>query len=129
MILQKQLKKEYTLNYDGKSRKVKAILISFANATQYGNNFRISPKSEVDDGLIDFVVVRDMPKRMIPQFLIKIANGKIENSKYVEIIQSKEMEIFSNEKIIHLDGEPKTISNSVLVKNNPKTLKILIPNG
>ena len=121
--------KEYTLNYDGKSKKVKAILISFANASQYGNNFRISPRSEVDDGLIDFVVVRDMPKRLIPQFLIKIANGKIENSKYVEIIQAKEMEILSDEKIIHLDGEPKTISKSVLVKNNPKTLKILIPNG
>jgi len=121
--------KEYTLNHDGKSRKVKAILISFANATQYGNNFRISPRSEVDDGLIDFVIVQDMPKRMIPQFLIKIANGKIENSKFVEIIQAKEMEILSDEKIIHLDGEPKTINKSVLVKNNPKTLKILIPNG
>ena len=121
--------KEYTLNYDGKSRKVKAMFISSANASQYGNNFRISPKSEVDDGLIDFVAVRDMPKRMIPQFLIKFANGKIENSKYVEIIQTKEMEILSDEKIIHLDGEPKKINKSVIVKNNPKTLKILIPNG
>jgi len=61
--------------------------------------------------------------------LIKIANGKIENSKFVEIIQAKEMEIFSDEKIIHLDGEPKKINKSVLIKNNPKTLKILVPNG
>ena len=121
--------KEYTLNYDGKSRKIKAILISFENATHYVNNFRISPKSKLDDGLINFVIIQEMPKRMIPQFLIKIANGKIENSKYVEIIQAKEMEILSDEKIIHLDGEPKTINKSVLVKNNPKTLKILIPNG
>ena len=121
--------KKYTLNYNGKSRKVKAILISFANASQYGNNFRISPRSKLDDGLIDFVIVQEMPKHMIPQFLIKMKNGTIENSKFVEIIQAKEMEIFSDEKIIHLDGEPKTISKSVLVKNNPKTLKILIPNG
>ena len=120
--------KEYTLNYDGKSRKVKAVLISFANASQYGNNFRISPRSELDDGLIDFVIVQEMPKRMILQFLIKMENGKIENSKFVEIIQAKEMEIFSDDKIIHLDGEPKKINESVLVKNNPKTLKILIPN-
>ena len=119
---------EYTINYNGKSRKIKAILLSFANASQYGNNFLISPRSELDDGLIDFVIVHDMPKRMIPQFLIKIANGKIENSKFVEIIQAKEMEIFSDEKIIHLDGEPKKINESVLIKNNPKTLKILIPN-
>lgn len=120
--------KEYTINHNGKSRKIKAVMISFANASQYGNNFHISPKSELDDGLIDFVIVQDMPKRMIPQFLIKIANGKIENSKFVEIIQAKEMEIFSDEKIIHLDGEPKEINESVLIKNNPRTLKILIPN-
>jgi len=120
--------KEYTINHNGKSRKIKAVMISFANASQYGNNFHISPRSELDDGLIDFVIVQDMPKYMIPQFLIKIANGKIENSKFVEIIQAKEMEIFSDEKIIHLDGEPKKINESVLVKNNPKTLKILIPN-
>ena len=120
--------KEYTINHNGKSRKIKAVMISFANASQYGNNFHISPRSELDDGLIDFVIVQDMPKYMIPQFLIKIANGKIENSKFVEIIQAKEMEIFSDEKMIHLDGEPKKINKSVLVKNNPKTLKILIPN-
>ncbi len=120
--------KKYTINHNGKSRKIKAVMISFANSSQYGNNFHISPKSELDDGLIDFVIVKDMPKRMIPQFLIKVANGKIENSKFVEIIQAKEMEIFSNEKIIHLDGEPKKINKSVLIKNNPKTLKILIPN-
>ena len=120
--------KEYIINNNGKNRKIKAVMISFANASQYGNNFRISPKSELDDGLIDFVIVHDMPKRMIPQFLIKIANGKIANSKFVEIIQAKEMKIFSNEKIIHLDGEPKKINKSVLVKNNPKTLKIFIPN-
>ena len=120
--------KEYTLHYDGKSKKVKAMFISSANASQYGNNFRISPKSKLDDGLIDFVIVQEMPKRMILQFLIKMENGKIENSKFVEIIQSKEMEIFSDEKIIHLDGEPKKINKSVLVQNNPKTLKILIPN-
>ena len=120
--------KKYTINHNGKSRKIKAVMISFANSSQYGNNFHISPKSKLDDGLIDFVIVKDMPKRMIPQFLIKVANGKIENSKFVEIIQAKEMEIFSNEKIIHLDGEPKKINKSVLIKNNPKTLKILIPN-
>jgi diacylglycerol kinase (ATP) len=121
--------KKYTLNYDGKSRKVKAILISFANASQYGNNFRISPRSKLDDGLINFVIVQEMPKHMIPQFLIKMENGTIENFKFVEIIQTKEMEILSDEKIIHLDGEPKKINKSVIVKNNPRTLKILIPNG
>lgn len=121
--------KKYIIKYDGKTREVKALLISFANATQYGNNFRISPKSEIDDGLIDFVIVRNMPKIKIPQFLLKIARGKVNSSEYVEIIQTKEMEIISDERIIHLDGEPHEINNNVIVKNNPKSLKVLIPNG
>ena len=70
-----------------------------------------------------------MKKWQVPQFLLKIARGKIQQSEHVEIIQKKEMKIVSDDKIIHLDGEVKQINKNVIVKCNPKSLKILIPNG
>ena len=39
------------------------------------------------------------------------------------------MTITSNEKLIHLDGEPTEVSTTLEVKSTPKSLKILIPNG
>mgnify|MGYP000105363518 CR=1 FL=1 len=120
--------KNYTIFYNGIKRKVNAILISFANATQYGNNFQISPNSKIDDGLIDFVIIKDMSRWKVPYFLFKIAKGKIENCTSVEIIRTESMEIISNDHIIHVDGEPKEINGNLKVNINKSTLKVFVPN-
>ena len=120
---------EYTLQYDGLDRKIKAYMISFANASQYGNDARISPMADLQDGLLDFVIVKAFPKWKIPFFLLKVARGKTHLSKYVEIIQSKHMKISANNTLLHLDGEPYKAKNPVEIQLLPKSLKILIPNG
>ena len=119
----------YTLQYDGIDKTVTAYMISFANASQYGNDFRISPMADMQDDLLDFVIVKDFPKWKIPFFLLKLARGKTHLSKYVEIIQSKHMKISANNTLLHLDGEPYKTSNPVEIKLIPKSLKILMPNG
>ena len=120
---------EYTLQYEGIKRKIKAYMISFANASQYGNNARISPMADLQDGLLDFVIIKAFPKWQIPFFLLKVARGKTHFSKYVEIIQSKHMKISANNTLLHLDGEPYKAKNPVEIQLLPKSLKILIPNG
>ena len=119
--------KDYQLNYNGKSKDVKANLIAFANASQYGNDFCIATKANASDGLIDFVIVKEMPKWKIPFILYQVSNGKVHLSKYVEIIQTNEMLINSKNNIIHLDGEPLECKNLISIKVRPKTLKIFMP--
>ena len=121
--------KEYDIEFEHQVRKLNAILISFANASQYGNNFKISPKSNIEDGLLDFVIVKDLPKWEIPFLLFKIAIGKANKCKYIEIIRTKKMKITSSENIIHLDGEPKQINTSIEVICNKSSLYIFVPNG
>ena len=104
-------------------------MISFANASQYGHDFRISPMADMQDDLLDFVIVKDFPKWKIPFFLLKVARGKTHLSKYVEIIQSKHMKISANNTLLHLDGEPYKAKNPVEIQLLPKSLKILMPNG
>ena len=131
-LIYKELKykaRNYTIDYDGKTEQVNAILISFANASQYGNNFQISPHAKTDDGLIDFVIVKDFPRWKIPALLLKIAKGKAYLSKYIRIIQTDKMSITTNEKVIHLDGEPYSLSSPIIIQIHPLTLKIFSPNG
>ena len=66
--------KKYVIKYNGKEKKIDALLISFANATQYGNYFKISPNAKFDDQLIDFVIIKNMPKWRIFQLLLKISS-------------------------------------------------------
>ena len=91
-LILKELKykpKKFNLKYNKIDRNIKAYMISFANASQYGNNAKISPNAIIDDGNIDFVIVKDFPKWHIPFFLYKVMNGTIDKSNYVEIIREK----------------------------------------
>ena len=121
--------KEYTINYNNIERKVKAYIIAFANASQYGNDTKISPMANFQDGLLDFVILKEFPKWKIPFFLLKVATGKAHLSKYVEIIQCQKMTISAENTLLHLDGEPFKASNPIVVTILPKSLKILMPNG
>ena len=121
--------KAYKLEYEGKRIKVRAYLISFANASQYGNDFKISPNASVCDGLIDFVIVKEFSKWKIPFFLYMIAKGKAHLSEEIELIQAKEMIIEAKNGLLHLDGEPKKLNSPITIKIHPKTLKIFSPNG
>jgi len=121
--------KEYTIQYKNIERRVKAYMIDFANASQYGNNAKISPMADFKDGLIDFVIIKDFPKWKIPIFIYMLLTGKIHLSKHVEIIQCDKMTIKAENTLLHLDGEPFKASNPIEVSILPKSLKILMPNG
>ena len=120
--------KEYSIFYNNIERKVKAYMIDFANASQFGNNAKISPRSDFQDGLIDFVIVNNFPKWKIPVILFMLLSGRLHLSKHVEIIQCKKMTIRTENTNLHLDGEPIKLSNPVVVTILPKSLKILMPN-
>lgn len=130
MLILKELNyhaKEYTIEYDEEKRKLKAILISFANASQYGNNFKISPKASITDGKLDFVLLKNIPKWKIPLLLFKIAIGQAHKSKYIEIISVKKMIIKTKENRIHLDGEPFKINTDLEISCVNKSLHIFVP--
>ena len=119
---------QYNIKYDGINKNVTAYMISFANASQYGNDTKISPMADIQDGLLDFVIVKEFPKWNIPFFLLQIATGKIHLSKYVEIIRTKKMKITANNTLLHLDGEPYKATNPITINLLEDSLKILQPN-
>ena len=119
----------YTLKYNYSQKEVTAYLIAFANASQYGNDAKISPLADFQNGLLDIVIIKKFPKWKIPFFLLRMIRGKTHLSKYVKIIQCKEIQITTNKTLLHLDGEPFTTDNPIDIKVVPKSLKILIPNG
>ena len=103
-------------------------MVSFANSSQYGNDAKIAPMADIQDGLLDFVIVKKFPKWKIPFFLLQIFNGKVHLSKYIEIVQSKKMKIITKNTLVHIDGEPYETENPIRINLLEKSLKILKPN-
>jgi diacylglycerol kinase (ATP) len=120
--------KQYTLIIDGKVIKRRALLVSFANSSQFGNNTSIDPSASVSDGFIDVCIVGKVPEWktifLAPLLFLK----KFDRTRYVEIIRAKEVILKRKKgKNIHLDGDPKIMGKELSIKVNPLSLSVVVP--
>jgi len=120
--------KQYTMVVDGKVIKRRALLISFANSSQFGNNTSIDPTASVNDGYIDVCIVGKMPYWKAILLSPLLFFKKFDQTKYIEIIRAKEVVLKRKKgKSIHLDGDPKTMGKELTMKINPLSLKVIVP--
>lgn len=105
----------------------KLLLCSVANTSQFGNNFYIFPKSEVNDGKFEIVLV-SLPRFFgLLQLLFSSLLKTIHKSKYVKVIETKSAQIRIKNKIGHIDGDPIEYTNSLIqIECVPRSLKIII---
>ena len=101
----------------------------FANSNQWGNNIKIAPKSSPIDGVIDIVVLKKFPFYQALFVGIRLLNGTILKSKYIEYHQAHEVKI-SNDSIplkYHLDGEPMiSVDKTLHVFVHPQNLSVIV---
>lgn len=118
----------YTIKINGQSLREQALLITFANASQFGNNAVIAPKANVTDGYLDLVIVRPFPKVEIAVLAAMLFNGNIDKSQYVKTIQFKQLHIVADEPTRgHADGEPIELPQAFDVHVHPACLSVRTP--
>jgi YegS/Rv2252/BmrU family lipid kinase len=122
--------KQYSLIIDGKVVKRRALLISFANSSQFGNNTSIDPAASINDGYIDVCIMGKIPWWkaffLAPLLFLK----KFDQTKYIEIIRAKEVTVKRKKgKNVHLDGDPKLMGKELTMKINPLSLNVIVPPG
>lgn len=118
----------YTLEIDGEKIELDAFLISFANSSQYGNNFHIAPQARIDDGLIDVCLIKDFPKYTAPALLISLVDQSIDKSKYDKIVKARKVTITHPAPLLgHVDGEPVDFGKEAEIEIMPLALKVVIP--
>jgi diacylglycerol kinase (ATP) len=116
---------KYLIEADGNRMEVNAFLITFANAAQYGNNAYISPKADIQDGLIDLCILSNFPKYMIVPLGISLFKKTAHKSSFLKILKTKEVKIErSCDGPIHVDGEPIQMGKELLMKVDPASLKV-----
>jgi diacylglycerol kinase (ATP) len=119
--------KQYSLKIDGKVFKRRALLVSFANSSQFGNNTSIDPDASVRDGYIDVCIVGKMPKWKTIFLAPLLFMKKFDRTRYVEIIRAKEVIVKRKKgKNVHLDGDPKIMGKEFAVRINPLSLNVVV---
>ena len=100
--------RQFRVRVDGKELiDTSGLLLCAANGKYFGGGLPISLDSSPDDGVMELVLVKKMPRIMIPYMLVQFLRGKIKNiKKYVEFRRCSCIECSVTPKVdIQLDGE------------------------
>jgi diacylglycerol kinase (ATP) len=125
--------KEYRVTLDSGDRPVvtktvRALLIAFANGSDYGMGIQIAPHARLDDGLLEACVVMDRP--VLSRFLHArhLATGSIDRAPAMMRGSVTRAIVETDGEIIHhLDGELGVASGRIELTVDPGALKVKIP--
>ncbi|MDY6800510.1 MAG: diacylglycerol kinase family lipid kinase [Bacteroidota bacterium] len=118
----------YEISMNGTTYMRDAFLITFANASQYGNNAHIAPKAKINDGKLDVSIMRSFPIISAPNLGTRLFMKNIDKSHFVETFQCKKIVVKRKEPgIIHYDGEPAEMGEVLNIKVVPNGLNVIVP--
>lgn len=115
----------YFINIDGVEKQEKALLITFANSNQYGNNAFVSPNSIIDDGFLRLIVLKKFPLYYSFAFAYKLFTKKFHTFKFVTELKGKKITIKAPKKELHIDGEPFLLDSELVLSINHKSLTVI----
>jgi len=105
----------------------RALLVTVANAPQWGNGAEIAPGALVDDGLVDLVVLEERSRFRTLCQLPRLFNGTVARIKGCTISRVRDVTIESDEPMtFHVDGEPYQGGRSVRARVHPHALRVAV---
>lgn len=117
----------YHLLGDGIDLDAKAFVLTFANASQWGNNAYIAPQASVQDGKIDISIMSNFPIIAIPTLALQLFAKTIDKDLFMTTLRADEITLTREESgPFHYDGEPYEEGTVIHVKTVPEGLKILV---
>ena len=90
---------------DGRAREYNSLLACFGNGRQIGAGIRLFPAAQVDDGVMEFMIVRYKSPLMALIAFVKLFFGKLERVKGVTRIRCKKATIIPHSEKITVQAE------------------------
>jgi YegS/Rv2252/BmrU family lipid kinase len=105
------------MKIDGIPIQEQIFLVTFANATQFGNNAFIAPGASMTDGLIDVVIVKKFSKMWMPVFAVALFSKLIPRLPFVDCYKAWQIDLEKAETpYFHFDGEPGELAVPAQIK-------------
>ena len=103
------------------------FIISIANSSQWGNDFHISPKSSLQDGLLDICIIKKFPMILSPIMALRLKMKTIHKSNFMETISCEKCSIIAEHSIKgHVDGEPVTFDKTLNIAVIKEAINIIV---
>ncbi|MDQ6732226.1 MAG: diacylglycerol kinase family lipid kinase [Actinomycetota bacterium] len=117
---------EVTLD-DGRRRTMTGYTVAAANSRAYGGGMMMAPDASLQDGLLDVVLIGDLPRRRFLALLPTVFAGAHVRQANVEVLRSAEVTISASRPFtMYADGDPIT-DLPVTVRVRPAAVRTLAP--
>lgn len=105
-----------------------AFLITFANASQYGNNAYIAPNADICDGQLDICILSPFRLYKAPVIGLRLFLKNINKSRLMVSQRANKVQLErASEGVIHFDGEPVRMEKTLDISVINKGLNIIVP--
>jgi YegS/Rv2252/BmrU family lipid kinase len=117
----------FEVSVDGESRRVTAYTIAAANSKAYGGGMLLAPDASLEDGLLDVVIVEDIPKLRFLRLLPTVFRGKHVQQSNVHVLRGATVEIRADRPFtLYADGDP-IAELPVTLSTLPGAVRVLVP--
>ncbi len=117
----------YHILGEGIDLDVKAFVLTFANASQWGNNAYIAPQASVQDGQIDISIMSNFPVIAIPTLALNLFAKNIDKDLFMTSLRAKSIVLQREESgPFHYDGEPYEEGKEIVIETIADGLKVLV---
>jgi YegS/Rv2252/BmrU family lipid kinase len=97
---------EFTVAFEGGRRTFTGLLIAIGNGRCAGGGFYLTPRAEVNDGLLDLCMVNSLPIHRIIRLMPKVMGGAHEGDEDVVFARSRQAVVDGSTGFyVHADGE------------------------
>ncbi len=117
-----------TIDYDGQVSTAPMLMISVTNGRRFGGGFLVTPQAEMDDGLLDLCLAREVGRLgilgMIPHFI----RGTHIDKPPVKMARARRVVVTSSDNLpAHVDGEIYcTDAHRLEIEILPRRLQVVI---
>jgi YegS/Rv2252/BmrU family lipid kinase len=119
---------EYRIYVDGQRIQRRAFLVTFANASQWGNNAYIAPQADISDGYIDIVVLSAYSMIEVPMLLPRLFMRSIDKAWSTETLRGQHIRIIRTKNdYVHFDGESAIMGKVLDINVIPLALNVIVP--
>ncbi|MBR9859702.1 hypothetical protein GYB22_02935 [bacterium] len=119
--------REVELIIDGKKQPIKYFSLSIANGSQWGNNFRIASKADLQDHSFEIAVMRKPKWSQIPKLIRELLSQKQVDSSLITYYKASEVNISHAERVWHIDGEPIILTEKNRIACLPQSITVISP--
>jgi YegS/Rv2252/BmrU family lipid kinase len=112
---------------DGEPRTITGYTVAAANSKAYGGGMFLAPDASLDDGLLDVVMVENVPKRRFLRQLPTVFKGEHVRQPTVHVQKAATVEIAADRSFtMYADGDP-IAELPVTVRALPAAVRVITP--